>query len=128
MVREAEENADADKQAKEKIEAKNQLEAYLYSIRTTATDTLASKLSDADKTTLTTTATEGLAWLEEHPSEEKEVYDEKRKEAEQVASPIITKAYSATAPSSTDASTGTSSADDSSNDGDGPPPTVEEVE
>merc|ERR1711871_1385390 len=34
MIQEAEENADADKAMKEQVDAKNQLEAYLYSLRT----------------------------------------------------------------------------------------------
>merc|ERR1719223_1817611 len=36
MVREAEENADADKEARDQVDAKNQLEAYLYSLRSSA--------------------------------------------------------------------------------------------
>jgi len=130
MVKEAEENAEADKEAKGRIEAKNQLEAYLYSVRTTATDTLKDKLSDADKATLTTAATEGLSWLEEHPSEDKESYDAKRKEVEDVATPIITKAYGAAAPGAGASGAGAGGEDSSSQDGDGgaPPPTVEEVD
>ena len=126
MVKEAEDNAEADKQARERIEAKNQLEAYLYSVRTTATDTLKDKISDADKATLTTAATDGLAWLEEHPADEKETYDSKRKEVEDVATPIITKAYGAAAPG---ANAGTGGGSDASPESDGtPPPTVEEVD
>ena len=98
MVAEAEENAEADKQARQKVEAKNQLEAYLYSLRSSAEDGLKDKLEEDDKNTLITTATEGLAWLDEHQDEEKDSYDEKRKEVEDVANPIISKAYDAGAP------------------------------
>ena len=131
MVKEAEDNAEADKQSREKVEAKNQLEAYLYSIRTTATDTLKDKLSDADKTTLTTAATEGLAWLDEHPAEEKQAYDDKRKEVEAVATPIITKAYGAAAPGGPGGAEAGAGAGAGGGDGDGgapPAPTVEEVD
>ena len=97
MVREAEENAEVDKAARERVEAKNQLESYLYSLRASA-DTLKDKISDEDKATLTTTVDQALSWLEEHTTEEKEVYDSKKKEVETIANPIITKAYGAAPP------------------------------
>lgn len=56
-------------------------------------DTLEGKLSDDDKSTLSTTVEEALVWLEDHPAAEKDEYDEKQKEVEQVANPILKKAY-----------------------------------
>ena len=38
MLKEAEENAEADKKERQKVEAKNQLEGYLYSLRNTLDD------------------------------------------------------------------------------------------
>ena len=93
MVREAEENAEADKLLRQRVDAKNQLESYLYGLRSSVTDTLKDKIDEADKETLTKMVTEALAWLEEHPDESKEAYDEKRKSVEDVANPIISKAY-----------------------------------
>ena len=123
MVREAEENAEADKQAKARVEAKNQLEAYLYSVRASA-ESLKEKIDAAEHEALTKAATEGLKWLEEHPTEETGAYEEKRKEVETVASPIISKAYAA------GAGAGPGGAGDGPAEGpDGDAgPTVEEVE
>jgi len=103
------------------VEAKNQLEAYLYSVRSAA-ETLKDKLDATEHATLTRVASEGLAWLEEHQQEDKDVYEEKRKEAEGEASPIISKTYSAGPPPSG------GGGGDAGPDGDGPGPTVEEVE
>jgi molecular chaperone DnaK (HSP70) len=128
MVREAEENAEADKLVREKVEAKNLLESYLYGLRSTVEDSLKDKLSEGDKETLNKAIKDGLAWLEEHPAEEKEEYDNKRKEVEDVANPIIAKAYNAAMPPGTGGpgSESTSSAEDSAADG-GDGPTVEEM-
>ncbi len=121
MIAEAEENAAADKQARQKVESKNQLEAYLYSLRSSAEDGLKDKITEDDKTTLSNAANEGLAWLEEHQDEEKEVYDEKRKGIEDIANIIITKAYATDAPTE-EGGDGSEAGEDASG------PSVEEVD
>ena len=95
MIREAEENAEADKVVKEKVEAKNGLESYLYALRHSVDDSLKGKIGEEDAATLLKVVTEALSWLEEHSNEEKDVYDSKRREVEAVANPIIQKAYAA---------------------------------
>lgn len=95
MIREAEENAEADKLVKEKVEAKNGLESYLYALRHSVDDSLKGKIGEEDAATLSKVVTEALSWLEEHANDEKEVYDNKRREVEAVANPIIQKAYAA---------------------------------
>jgi len=128
MIKEAEEFAEADKLLKQKVEAKNQLESYLYSLRTSVEVTLKDKLTDAEKETLSVTVKDALAWLEEHQSEEKESYESKRKEVEAIANPIISRVYSESggtpppSPSNTPSSSGTPS------DGEEAGPTVEEVD
>ena len=113
MVREAEENAEADKALRQKVDAKNQLESYLYSLRATVTDTLKDKIDEADRDMLTKAVTEGLAWLDDHPDESKEVYDERRKSVEDLANPVIAKAYNAAGAPAEEAS---SSSADAAND------------
>lgn len=51
MLREAEEYAEHDKAVKAKVDAKNSLESYLYSIRNSVNDEekLGSKLSEDEK-------------------------------------------------------------------------------
>ena len=95
MVAEAEENAEADKVLRMNIEAKNKLESYLYSLRSSDNDTLKSKISEEDQETLSVAIDGTVAWLEEHNSEEMSVYDAKQRELEEVANPIIAKAYGA---------------------------------
>jgi len=54
MIRDAEKFADQDKALKEKIDAKNSLENYIYTMRNTIEDKekLADKIEDADKETI----------------------------------------------------------------------------
>jgi len=93
MVREAEEFAEEDAKEKAKIQARNELEAYLYNLKNSVNDTLESKLTEDEKETLNTAVNDGLDWLEDHPAAEKDEYDEKQKEVEQIANPILKRAY-----------------------------------
>ena len=93
MVKEAEEFAEQDAAEKAKITARNELEAYLYNLKNTVNDTLQGKLSESDKDTLKKIVDEGLVWLEDNPGAEKSDYEEKQKEVEHIANPIIKKAY-----------------------------------
>jgi endoplasmic reticulum chaperone BiP len=93
MVREAEEFADQDAAEKAKVQARNELEAYLYNLKNSITDGLQDKLSVDDKSTLCQTIEDALVWLEDHPAAEKEDYDAKQKEVERIANPILKRAY-----------------------------------
>lgn len=97
MVKEAEEFAEQDAAEKAKIQAKNELEAYLYNLKNSITDTLKEKIPEADQTRLMETIQEALVWLEDHPAAEKEEYDEKQKEVEHLANPILKRAYESSA-------------------------------
>jgi len=114
------------------LKQKNQLESYLYSLRSSCEDTLKSVISDGDKEKLLATVKDALDWLEIHPTDEKESYDDKRKEVEAIANPILTNAYQqkgATASTTEDASPASAeysgNTDSSSST---PEPTVEEVD
>merc|ERR1719482_426710 len=96
MVQEAEEFAEEDKKVKARIDAKNGLEGYLYNLKNTLEDDekgLADKLSEEDKEELDNTINEALDWLDENPEAEAEEFDEKQKEVEQVANPIMRELY-----------------------------------
>jgi molecular chaperone DnaK (HSP70) len=93
MVAEAEEFAEQDAAEKAKVQARNELEAYLYNLKNSITDALQGKLSADDKSALNTAVEEALVWLEDNPAAEKDDYDEKQKEVEHVANPILKKAY-----------------------------------
>lgn len=101
MVREAEEFADEDRRVKERIDAKNGLEGYLYNLKNTLDDDekgLADKLSEDDKEELTGAIDEALDWMDENPEAEAEEYSEKQKEVEAIANPIMRELYQGQAP------------------------------
>merc|ERR1712207_24514 len=96
MVREAEEFAEEDKKVKERIDARNGLESYLYNLKNTLNDDekgVADQLSAEDKKELEDIIDETLDWMDENPESEKEDYDEKQKEVEQIANPIMRNLY-----------------------------------
>jgi L1 cell adhesion molecule like protein len=68
MVKEAEQFREQDQKFKEQVESKNLYESVLYQVKSQ------DKLPEEVKTKIG----EEIKWLEEHPHEEKEVYDERR--------------------------------------------------
>jgi len=95
MVREAEEFADSDKDLREKVEAKNSLEGYLYNLKNQINDKdkLKDKLSEEDKETVEKAVKEGLDWLDSNPEATKDEMAEKQKEVEGTCNPIMSKVY-----------------------------------
>ena len=101
MVKEAENFADEDKMVKEKIESKNQLENYLYTMKTQVNDQeqIGGKLSEEDKKTVLDAVNDGIKWLDEHSaSGTKEDFDAQRESVEKVVAPIIGKLYGDSVP------------------------------
>ena len=93
LVKEAEAFAEHDAMEKAKVQARNDLEAYLYNLKNSVNDSLQGKLSDDDQSTLTKAVDDGLLWLEDNPAAEKEDYYNKQNEVEQIANPILKRAY-----------------------------------
>ncbi|ORX47468.1 heat shock 70 kDa protein [Hesseltinella vesiculosa] len=96
MVREAEEFAEEDRSVRERTESKNQLENYIYTLKSQLGDSdgaFATKLSEDDKEAIEDAVKDKLDWLDENPQAEKEDYDEKREELESVVNPITSKLY-----------------------------------
>jgi len=95
MVKEAEDAADEDKAARQRVEARNQLENFAYQVRNTINDDekVGDKLGDAEKETIEGAVADAIKWLEENPQAEKDDYDEKYKELEKVVQPIFSKLY-----------------------------------
>eukprot|EP00560_Eucampia_antarctica_P009602 CAMPEP_0197827234 /NCGR_PEP_ID=MMETSP1437-20131217/4054_1 /TAXON_ID=49252 ORGANISM="Eucampia antarctica, Strain CCMP1452" /NCGR_SAMPLE_ID=MMETSP1437 /ASSEMBLY_ACC=CAM_ASM_001096 /LENGTH=712 /DNA_ID=CAMNT_0043428001 /DNA_START=88 /DNA_END=2227 /DNA_ORIENTATION=+ len=94
MVDEGEEYAQQDAAEKDRVEAKNKLEAYLYNLKNSVSTF--TSMDDADKQTLDTTIQDALTWLEEKESSSsttKEELDDKQKEVETIVNPILKKAY-----------------------------------
>jgi molecular chaperone DnaK (HSP70) len=97
MVREAEEFAEQDAAEKGNVEARNQLEAYLYNLKNSINDTLEGKLEESDREELSKAIEDALVWLEDNPAAVKEDCDEKQKSVESLANPILKKAYESAA-------------------------------
>merc|ERR1712178_496342 len=96
MVREVEEFADEDEKVKARVDKRNALEGYAYQLRNTLTDEekgVADKISEEDKETLEEAVKETLDWLDENDDAEVEEFEEKQKELEGIANPIMSKVY-----------------------------------
>ena len=92
MVQEAEKFKAEDEANKARIEAKNQLENYTFSVRNSLRDeAVAGKLPEADKQEIEKKIDEAVAWLDDHPNAEKEEYEEKQKALENAIMPIFSK-------------------------------------
>jgi len=95
MIQDAEMFADEDKKLKERVESRNELESYAYSLKTQINDKdkLGSKISDEDKETIETAVEAKISWLEENQEAEAEDYKAQKKELEETVNPIISKLY-----------------------------------
>lgn len=96
MVQESEVYAEEDAKMKERIDKRNGLEGYAYSLRNTLSDEekgVADKIDDDDKETLEEAIREVLDWIDDNQEADAEEYDEKQKELEGVANPIMQKIY-----------------------------------
>jgi endoplasmic reticulum chaperone BiP len=74
MVREAEEFAEDDKKVKERVDARNQLETYIYSVKSTVDGELGDKMGADDKERVQEAVREVNEWLDGNPDAEKEDY------------------------------------------------------
>jgi len=98
MVQEAEEFAEEDKKVQGRVQAKNGLESYLYNLKNTLDDEekgISDKIDEGEKNELVSIIDEALDWLEENPEAETDEFEEKQKEVESVANPIMKKVYGA---------------------------------
>jgi len=95
MIRDAEKFSDEDKKLKERVEARNELESYAYSLKNQVADKdkLGAKLSDDEKSTIETSVDAAIKWLEENPEADGEEYKAQKKKVEDVVQPIIAKLY-----------------------------------
>jgi len=97
MVREAEQFADEDAVAKERIDAKNGLESYAYNMKNQINDEkFKDALEEDDKKAIESKVDEVMTWLETAEHAEKEEFESMQKEVEAICNPIIQKLYAAT--------------------------------
>merc|ERR1712062_590104 len=96
MVQEAEKYKDEDESNKAKVEAKNGLENYCYTMKNTLTEEkLKEKFEEADKKKIEEAVEEALAWLDKNQLAEKDEFEAKQKALEAIVNPIMMKVYQA---------------------------------
>jgi len=92
MVSEAEKFKAEDDANRNRIEAKNGLENYCFSLKSSIdSEQVKDKIDEGDKKTLEEKIEETTKWLDVNQSAEKEEYEEKQKELEGIALPILQK-------------------------------------
>jgi L1 cell adhesion molecule like protein len=96
MVQEAEKFRAEDEANKGKIEAKNGLENYCFTMRNTLQEEkLADKFEGGDKEKIEKAVQETLDWLDKNQLAEKDEFEAKQKELEGTVNPIMMKVYQA---------------------------------
>ena len=95
MIADSEKYAEEDKAIKEKIDARNTFENYIYQMKNSVTDKdkLAEKLSEEDKGTIKDALTDAQDWLNANTDAEKDDFEDKLKELQTICDPIISKVY-----------------------------------
>tara|TARA_B100000700_G_scaffold49812_1_gene52785 strand:- start:93 stop:1997 length:1905 start_codon:yes stop_codon:yes gene_type:complete len=113
--KEAEDFKEDDERKAAEVTSRNELENYCYTLKKSLDeDNIKDKISEEDKNSILEQVDEKLAWLDEVQQETKDTYENKKKEIEAVANPIMTKLYNQ----------GASNEEDLNNNG----PNVEEVD
>merc|ERR1711988_947189 len=94
MVNEAEKYKAEDEKQRERISAKNGLESYCFNMKSTMDEEkVKSAISDSDKKKIEDKCDECIKWLDANQMAEKDEYEDKQKEVEQVCNPIIQNLY-----------------------------------
>ena len=96
MLREAKEFEEQDKITKERIDAKNSFENYIYSMKNTVEDKekgIGAKLTEDEKETIGNALKEAQDWLNANQEAEKDEYDTHLKDLQKICDPIIGRLY-----------------------------------
>jgi heat shock protein 5 len=97
MIKDSEKFAEEDKAIKEKIDARNQFENYIYQMKNSVEDKekLADKIDEDDKSKIKDALSDAQDWLNANQDAEKDDFEDKLKELQSVCDPIIQKVYQA---------------------------------
>lgn len=94
MVAEAERFKDDDQRERERIEAKNQLETFCFTVKSAAEEAvLTNKLTDDEKNKAVRKCNEMLMWVEANKEADTYQYRQKLEEVQGVCSPLMSKMY-----------------------------------
>ena len=92
MVNDAEKYRDEDERQRQRMDARNKLEAYLFSVRQALNDA-GNNLSSEDRETASTACEQTLAWLDGNSLAEKEEFEDKLQELQKLCSPIMARLH-----------------------------------
>ena len=96
MVESAAAAAEDDKRAMERVEAKNELEGYLYNARNTVREDKVKEKLGADEIAKAEEVLKGhIDWLDSHADEDKDTYKARYEEAQNEIRPLLMKLYGA---------------------------------
>ncbi|XP_072300364.1 heat shock 70 kDa protein 1-like [Eucyclogobius newberryi] len=102
MVQDADKFKAEDEAQRNRVSAKNALEAYVFTVKNSVQDeAVSSKLSQDDRKKLLDKCEETMSWLDNNQLAEVEEYQHKQKELEKVCNPIISRLYQGAPPPST---------------------------
>jgi len=95
MIKDAELHQAEDEAAKERVDAKNELEGLAYSMKNQIKDEekLGGKLSEEEKETINEACDEVISWLESNAEADADAFKEKKEEFQSKTNPIIEKVY-----------------------------------
>ncbi|XP_019762664.2 heat shock 70 kDa protein cognate 4 [Dendroctonus ponderosae] len=95
MVNEAEKFKEQDREVRAAVAARNELESYIYQMRSLLNDSMVSnKIGASEKTEIAKVCNEVDDWLRSNSKASEREYAEKRDEIERICKPVITRIYS----------------------------------
>lgn len=94
MVRDAEKYKDEDDKQRDRLQAKNAVESYAFNMKSTVEDDkLKDKINADDRQKVIDKCNEVIRWIDGNQLAEKDEFEHKLKELENVCMPIVTKLY-----------------------------------
>jgi L1 cell adhesion molecule like protein len=93
LIKDAEKFREEDKANRERIDARNELETYLLSVKNSIVEDKDVNISGKDRKKIHAAVTFGLLWLDENRNATKQEYEEKREESKDMVNPFISKLY-----------------------------------
>jgi L1 cell adhesion molecule like protein len=98
LVEEAAKHAEEDKAAMARVEAKNELEGYLYNARNSLKEEKVKEKLGSEAEAALKVVDEGLEWVQDNDSASAEEYKGKMKEFEEKIRPVLMKLYASAGP------------------------------
>merc|ERR550534_2019778 len=95
MIESAKRFEEEDRIVRDTVQARNELESFAFGLKSQLEDEekLAGKLSEEDKETCEEAVNDVLDWLQSNDDAEKEDFDEKKAELEEIVNPILQEFY-----------------------------------